>query len=131
LLFCLTHDGSVGSEELFAEHCRWGEIHGRVPAVLPPHANEPVPDRRLRIGYVSPDLRDHAVARFFAPVDLLRLPEGWQEPRPLERFAEFLGADPIVPTSCLHWAGSQGYVWEPRLVGHGSYELFGFALRRD
>ncbi len=68
LLFCLTHDGSVAPEELYAEHCRWGERHGRVPEVLSPPANAPVPERRLRIGYVSPDLRDHALARFLAPV---------------------------------------------------------------
>jgi predicted O-linked N-acetylglucosamine transferase (SPINDLY family) len=68
LLFCLAQDGTIAPESLFAEHCRWGEAHGCVPAMLPPHTNEPTPDRRLRIGYMSPDFRAHAVARFFEPV---------------------------------------------------------------
>lgn len=33
-----------------------------------PHANVATPDRPLRIGYVSPDLRDHPVASFFEPI---------------------------------------------------------------
>ena len=36
-------------------------------ATMPPprHANDPNPERRLRIGYVSPDFRQHAVTRYF------------------------------------------------------------------
>lgn len=33
-----------------------------------PHANDRNPDRRLRIGYVSPDFREHAVAYFALPL---------------------------------------------------------------
>ena len=33
-----------------------------------PHRNSPEPERRLRIGYVSPDFRRHAVAHFIKPV---------------------------------------------------------------
>lgn len=33
-----------------------------------PHTNERNPDRRLRVGYVSPDLRKHAVAYFALPL---------------------------------------------------------------
>jgi protein O-GlcNAc transferase len=33
-----------------------------------PHGNSPEPDRRLRIGYVSPDFREHPVARFVLPL---------------------------------------------------------------
>jgi len=32
------------------------------------HPNTPEPERKIRIGYVSPDLRAHAVAFFIAPV---------------------------------------------------------------
>ena len=38
---------------------------------IQPHANEHSIERRLRVGYVSPDFRDHPVGRFIVP--LLRL----------------------------------------------------------
>lgn len=50
---------------LLAEHQRWNQLHAR--PLLPrrqPHDNDPAPDRRLRVGYVSPDFRHHPVAFF-------------------------------------------------------------------
>jgi predicted O-linked N-acetylglucosamine transferase (SPINDLY family) len=67
LLFCLSHDPDVSPGRLFAEHERWGQLHGAAPAP-PRHDNYPSPERRLRVGYVSPDLRHHAIARFFEPI---------------------------------------------------------------
>lgn len=58
----------------------------------------------------------------------LRLPENWQKPRPLTHFQEFLGADPIHPRPGLQWFGKDGFQWEPRFVGYGSYEIFGIAV---
>lgn len=78
----------------------------------------------LQWARAPPDARD-------SHFDLLRLPEWWPKPRPLEVFAEFLGADPILPTPRLHWHGPRGYVWEPRLVGYGFYQLFAAAIERD
>jgi len=53
----------------FAEHRLWSE---RFERLLRPtwrvHHNPPLPDRRLRIAYVSPDFRDHPVASFIEPV---------------------------------------------------------------
>ncbi len=61
--------------------------------------------------------------------DLLRLPECWQEPRPLTGYREFLGADPILLNPTWRWFGREGYVWEPRLVAYGGYQFFAFARR--
>jgi len=35
---------------------------------IQPHANDRNPERRLRIGYVSPDFRGHAVAPMVLPL---------------------------------------------------------------
>ncbi|MDP2808956.1 MAG: tetratricopeptide repeat protein [Rhodocyclaceae bacterium] len=38
------------------------------PGVWPMHGNDPDPNRRLRIGFVSPDFREHPVGRFVEPL---------------------------------------------------------------
>ncbi len=68
LLYSLNNDAGHTPQAIFAEHKRWGELHGHPQAVLPPPANPPDPARRLRIGYVSPDLRAHSVAYFLEPI---------------------------------------------------------------
>jgi protein O-GlcNAc transferase len=35
---------------------------------IKPHNNDPTPDRRIRVGYISPDLRDHPVGRGILPI---------------------------------------------------------------
>ena len=66
-----------------------------------------------------------------AHYDLLRLPEDWQEPLPLTGVREFLGADPICLRPGWRWLGCDGYAWEPRFVGFGSYQLFGLARKES
>ena len=34
----------------------------------PPHSNDDGPERTLRVGYVSPDFRNHAAAFFLKPI---------------------------------------------------------------
>lgn len=69
LLFILSENTAVDAAMLFAEHCRFAE-HFEAPlrASWPRHANPNAPDRPLRIGFVSGDLRVHAVASFFEPI---------------------------------------------------------------
>lgn len=69
LLFMLSHNAGISADELFAEHCRFGEVfEAPLRASWPRHTNSPDPDRILRIGLVSGDLRQHAVATFIEPV---------------------------------------------------------------
>ncbi len=69
LLFVLHYLPATEPEKHFAEHRRWSEWFERpLQAGWRPHANLPVPDRRLRLGYVSPDLREHPVTSFIEPV---------------------------------------------------------------
>jgi protein O-GlcNAc transferase len=52
-------------EEIFAAHRDWGL---RQVMKTAPHTNTRDPERRLRIGYLSPDFRRHPVASFIEPV---------------------------------------------------------------
>ena len=73
LLFCLSHVPDYDPETLAAEHFRWAE---RFADPLPPLEGVAAPnldtnfdpERRLRVGYVSPDFRLHPVASFIEPV---------------------------------------------------------------
>jgi protein O-GlcNAc transferase len=56
------------AETVFEEHRRWGERQRLFMENAPGHLNDRAPDRRLRVGYVSPDFRDHSVAYFAEPV---------------------------------------------------------------
>ncbi len=53
-----------------AEECRrWNARHAEPLArEIRPHANDADPGRRLRVGYVSPDFRDHADSFFTIPL---------------------------------------------------------------
>ena len=69
VLACLNYDPSCPPDQVAAEHRRWAE---RVAASFyPRHSrfdNQPDAERRLRIGYVSPDLRRHPVSAIFEPI---------------------------------------------------------------
>ena len=67
LLFCLSHDASQDAETLFAEHRRFGEQFEK-SQIRAEHRNVRDPDRGLRVGFVSADFREHAVAVFCEPV---------------------------------------------------------------
>ena len=68
-LFDLTRSGTLDAAQLFAEHRRFGELcERRGRPGRRDFANLPAPERRLRIGYLSPDFRKHSVAHFFEPI---------------------------------------------------------------
>jgi len=69
ILFTLNYVEGVSPADLYAEHRRFNELHAaRLVANIRPHANGPDPDRRLKVGYVSPDFRSHACAFFLEPL---------------------------------------------------------------
>ncbi|MGB0748639.1 MAG: tetratricopeptide repeat protein [Magnetospiraceae bacterium] len=69
LLFLLSHAPDTTPESLRAEHRQFGELQEALVTPMPlPRPTAAEANKRLRIGYVSPDFRDHAVFRFFEPV---------------------------------------------------------------
>jgi len=52
-------------QRILEEHRRWGQIHASPRMASVCHRNTPEPERRLRIGYISPDFRKHSVAYNF------------------------------------------------------------------
>jgi protein O-GlcNAc transferase len=69
LLFLYSHDASIDADTLYAEHRRFGSlIENQVRAADPRDSRLEDPQRRLRIGFVSGDFRNHAVATFLEPV---------------------------------------------------------------
>lgn len=69
LIFSLHLLPESTSEQIAAEAHRWWIQHGEpFTAERRPHSNERSPGRRLRIGYVSPDFRDHPVGRHVLPI---------------------------------------------------------------
>jgi protein O-GlcNAc transferase len=73
LLLCLSHDEAIDPPALFAEH---GQFGAQVEAQLseawsqnrPPYLHFKNPERCLQVGFVSADLRTHAVAYFIEPI---------------------------------------------------------------
>lgn len=62
------YDDRLTPDEVFDIHRRFGQsVQSRVrtPARYP---NTPDPDRRIRVGFVSPDLRTHSIAYFIQPI---------------------------------------------------------------
>ncbi|MBI5381003.1 MAG: tetratricopeptide repeat protein [Opitutae bacterium] len=71
-LFALNYLADVSREQLFAEHVAYGDIF-EPPAQRQINArrvwtNSREPERRLRVGFLSPDLRQHSVAYFLEPL---------------------------------------------------------------
>ena len=68
LLLTMHYLAGMDPAEIFAEHLRFGRQQTPPALANRKFANTPDPERRLRIGYVSPDIRTHSVAFFLEPL---------------------------------------------------------------
>ncbi len=69
LLSSILYDPGWSEEMRFAEHRRFEALHARpLYALARPHTNGAEPGRRLRVGYLSADFREHPVARNLEPI---------------------------------------------------------------
>ena len=56
-------------EAILAEHRRWNARHAApLQHKIEPLDNDPAPNRRLRIGYIAPDFREHCQSLFTIPL---------------------------------------------------------------
>lgn len=56
-------------QRIYAEHVAWARRYADpLTAAAAPHDNHLDPDRRLSIGYVSGDFREHSMSYFIAPI---------------------------------------------------------------
>jgi predicted O-linked N-acetylglucosamine transferase (SPINDLY family) len=99
----------------------WNDIHAKPLArFIKPHENDPSPDRKLKIGYVSPDFRAHVVGW-----NLLPLLRGHDR----ERFEIFCYADVRRPDEFTEKLRSHADQWRS-LVDVGD-EQAAELIRRD
>ena len=69
LVFLLNYDPDIDPATVFKAHREWATVNAApVSPAAPVHANPRDPSRRLKIGYVSPDLCGHSVSYFLEPV---------------------------------------------------------------
>ncbi|MBD3320462.1 MAG: tetratricopeptide repeat protein [Chitinivibrionales bacterium] len=67
-IYCMNYNPRYSPGEIFRAHVTWAKTFARPPAVAPRFANDRSPERRLRIGYVSPDFCSHPASYFFQPL---------------------------------------------------------------
>jgi predicted O-linked N-acetylglucosamine transferase (SPINDLY family) len=68
VLFLQSHEAAAAPEEVFASHRAFGERYAALQRNWPTHRNPPDGDRRLKVGFVSGDFRNHPVAYFLEPL---------------------------------------------------------------
>ena len=69
LVYAMWFRQACDPAEVLAESRAWAAYHAEpLTAAAPPHANSRDPDRRLRVGLVSPDFRFHPVGRLIQPL---------------------------------------------------------------
>jgi protein O-GlcNAc transferase len=69
LLRAALYDPGADAQMILREHQAWGRRQmQRLPGGAGDHHNDPSPERRLRVGYVSADFREHVVGQNLLPL---------------------------------------------------------------
>jgi predicted O-linked N-acetylglucosamine transferase (SPINDLY family) len=109
------------AQSIDEELARWNRQHAEpLASTLRPHDNDRSPDRRLRIGYLSPDFRIHPVAQFLSPL---------LESHDHERFEIFCYASLSVRDAMTDRCRASADAWR-EVIALSDEDLAG-AIRRD
>ena len=68
MLLTMHYGSEIDPAELVEEHKLWGRKYAPLSMATTTFANRPDPARRIRIAYLSPDIRKHSVAFFLEPL---------------------------------------------------------------
>jgi predicted O-linked N-acetylglucosamine transferase (SPINDLY family) len=69
LVFAVQYHPDYDSAAILREALRWNVLHAQpLKQEIKPHENDRTPDRRLRIGYVGADFREHCQSLFTIPL---------------------------------------------------------------
>jgi protein O-GlcNAc transferase len=121
LVYLLQFHPAYDAPAIAGELRDWNRRHAEPLAnCIPPHANPRDPDRRLRIGYVSPDFRQHVVGRNVLPL----FHHHDQTQFELYCYADLLAPDPLTEEFRRH-AGTF------RLVSRTTHEALAALIRDD
>lgn len=107
LVRMLNYAESQEPSAIYEEHRAWDERHARaLTDAAPPHHNNPDPARQLRVGFVSPYFRKHAMNFFFESV---------VEHHDRKSMRIFLYADVAQPDEYSERLKAHGAEWRPTL----------------
>ena len=69
MLFTMNYSSAFSQEQLYQAHIKYEKQYvSEFLMNTKPHDNDCSADRKLKVGYVSPDFRTHSVAYFFEPI---------------------------------------------------------------
>ncbi|MEO0373678.1 MAG: tetratricopeptide repeat protein [Cyanobacteria bacterium P01_A01_bin.17] len=97
-LYALNYDASYSRDFIAEAHRCWGEREQTKATILPSHSI----DQPLRIGYLSPDFRQHSVAYFIEPI---------LKHHDRETFQIYCYANVAVPDADTERLKALGHLW--------------------
>jgi len=103
VLYALLFDPGCNAKSLLEEHRQWNARHAApLRPFIQPHANSADPDRRLRIGYLSPNFSSHVVGRNVLPI---------VERHNSEQFEVYLYSDTTAPDAITDRFRQAAHSW--------------------